>query len=88
MVRSGAYTGDIAQVTKKWEGAVAGYDLVVSPGQQFTGEFIEANLLTPFIQKGYFHNLKARAGQRRRSDWGKVKLTLVPNVESNTTKQN
>ena len=63
VVRSGAYTGDIAQVTKKWEGAVAGYDLVVSPGQQFTGEFIEAYLLTPFIQKGYFHNLKARAGQ-------------------------
>jgi len=63
VVRTGAYTGDVAQVTKKWEGAVAGYDLVVSPGDLFLGEFIEAYLLTPFIQKGHFANLKARAGQ-------------------------
>jgi len=63
VVRSGAYTGDIAQVTKEWEGCVAGYDLVITPGSYLTGEFVESYLLTPFIQKGYFHNLKARAGQ-------------------------
>lgn len=63
VVRSGAYTGDIAQVTKEWEGSVAGYDLVITPGSYLTGEFVESYLLTPFIQKGYFHNLKARAGQ-------------------------
>ena len=63
VVRSGAYTGDVAQVTGEWEGCVAGYDLVVTPGNFLTGEFVEAYLLTPFIQRGYFQNLKARAGQ-------------------------
>jgi len=63
VVRSGAYTGDIAQVTEKWAGAVAGYDLVVSPGENLVGGFLEAYLLSPFIQKSYFRNLKARAGQ-------------------------
>ncbi|MEW5992862.1 MAG: restriction endonuclease subunit S [Candidatus Zixiibacteriota bacterium] len=63
LVRSGAYTGDVAQVTKEWEGCVAGYDLVITPGRYLTGEFVEAYLLMPFIQKGYFQNLKARAGQ-------------------------
>lgn len=63
VVRSGAYTGDVAQVTKEWEGCVAGYDLVITPGESLTGEFVEAYLLTSFIQKGYFQNLKARAGQ-------------------------
>ena len=63
VVRSGAYTGDVAQVTKEWEGCVAGYDLVITPGKCLTGEFVEAYLLTSFIQKGYFQNLKTRAGQ-------------------------
>lgn len=63
VVRSGAYTGDVAQVTERWAGSVAGYDLIVTPGEGFYGEFIEAFLLTPHIQKNYFGNLKARAGQ-------------------------
>ena len=63
VVRSGAYTGDIAQVTEKWVGSVAGYDLVVSPGERFTGEFLESYLLTSLIQQNYFGNIKARAGQ-------------------------
>jgi type I restriction enzyme S subunit len=63
VVRSGAYTGDVAQVTDRWSGSVIGYDLVVSPGPRLTGEFLEAYLLSPFIQNGYFANAKARAGQ-------------------------
>ncbi|MFQ5707023.1 MAG: restriction endonuclease subunit S [bacterium] len=63
VVGSGAYTGDVAQVTEDWEGAVAGYDLVITPGQDFCGEFLEAYLLTPHTQNNYFNNLKARAGQ-------------------------
>jgi type I restriction enzyme S subunit len=63
VVRSGAYTGDVAQVTEQWAGSVAGYDLVITPGERFYGEYIEACLLTPHIQKNYFGNLKARAGQ-------------------------
>jgi len=63
VVRSGAYTGDIAQVTEAWEGSVAGYDLVVSPGANFTGEFLECYMLTATVQQNYFGNIKARAGQ-------------------------
>jgi type I restriction enzyme S subunit len=37
--------------------------MVVSPGDRFTGEFIESYLLTPLIQRNYFGNIKARAGQ-------------------------
>jgi type I restriction enzyme S subunit len=63
VVRSGAYTGDVAQVTKKWEGSVAGYDLIVTPNDLFSGEFIESYLLTPYVQKSHFEKLKSRAGQ-------------------------
>jgi len=63
VVRSGAYTGDTAQVTSQWAGSVAGYDLVVNPGDELMGEFLEAYFLTPYIQEGYFANLKSRAGQ-------------------------
>lgn len=63
VVRSGAYTGDIAQVTEKYAGSVAGYDLVVTPGERLVAEFLESYLLTSFVQKHYFANLKARAGQ-------------------------
>lgn len=63
VVRSGAYTGDVAQVTEKWHGAVIGYDLVVSPAPGWTGEFIEQYLLSPFIQATYVVAQKSRAGQ-------------------------
>ena len=63
VVRSGAYTGDIAQVTDKWAGSVAGYDLVVKPGSRLRPEYLESYMLTPCIQKGYFSGLKSRAGQ-------------------------
>ena len=63
VVRSGAYTGDVAQVTEEWEGSVAGYDLVVNPGERLVGEFVESFFLTSFIQNNYFASIKARAGQ-------------------------
>ncbi len=79
VVRSGANTGDAAQVTGEWDGCVAGYDLVVSPGNALAGEFIEAYLLTGFVQEGYFHNLKARAGQSH-LNVAQVSATPVPVV--------
>lgn len=63
VVRSGAYTGDVAQVGERWAGSLVGYDLVVTPGKQFTGEFLSTLLLSPFIQNGHFANLRHRAGQ-------------------------
>ncbi len=63
VVRSGAYTGDIARVGEEWKGAVAGYDLVVNPGDMFNGEFLASYLLTNFVQKEYFSSMKQRAAQ-------------------------
>jgi len=63
VVRSGAYTGDCALVGKKWAGAVAGYDLVISPNEQFAGEFVASFFLSEFVQEGYFGGLKIRAAQ-------------------------
>lgn len=63
VVRSGAYTGDVTQVTDKWAGSVAGYDLVITPAAGWSGEFIEQFLLTPFVQRTYFDSQKGRAGQ-------------------------
>lgn len=63
VVRSGAYTGDVARVGEEWEGSVAGYDLVVNPGDKFTGTFIAFYLLTNSVQQDYFAGLKVRAAQ-------------------------
>ena len=63
VVRSGAYTGDVARVGEKWVGSVAGYDLVVSPKERLTGEFVASFLLSKFVQKQYVDGLKLRAAQ-------------------------
>jgi type I restriction enzyme S subunit len=60
VVRSGAYTGDTAVVTKEWQGAVAGYDLIVTP----------SNKLDPFFAVNYLLGTKVQIyfrGQRDRS---------------------
>jgi type I restriction enzyme S subunit len=63
VVRSGAYTGDAAQITDRWAGSVAGYDIVLTPPDGWQGEFLEQFLLSPFIQNSYFESQKVRAGQ-------------------------
>lgn len=62
VVRSGAYTGDVAMVTSDWEGAVAGYDLVVSPSEQILPLFCSQYLLSKGIQK-YFRSQRDRSAQ-------------------------
>lgn len=63
VVRSGAYTGDVACVSEKWAGSVAGYDLVISPNEKLTGEFVTWFLLSRLVQEQYFNGLKLRAAQ-------------------------
>lgn len=63
VVRSGAYTGDIGLITKEWEGAVAGYDLVVTPSSRINSMFLTNYLLSNIIQKWYFASLKERSAQ-------------------------
>jgi len=63
VVRSGAYTGDIGLITKEWEGAIAGYDLVVTPTSRVNAIFLTNYLLSNIIQKWYFASLSARSAQ-------------------------
>ena len=63
VVRSGAYTGDVAQVGKEFEGTIAGYDLVLRPGDHHLPEFLATYLLLPFVQTGFIKKHKIRAAQ-------------------------
>jgi type I restriction enzyme S subunit len=62
IVRSGVYTGDIGLVTSKFEGAVAGYDLIVSPSEKADSVFLAHYLLSSRVQ-AHFFQLKFRAAQ-------------------------
>lgn len=63
VVRSGAYTGDVALVDAEWTGAIAGYDLVLTPSETIDGTFLTWLLLSRPIQEGYFAGEKHRAAQ-------------------------
>jgi len=62
VVRSGAYTGDSAIITKEWAGSIAGFDMVVSP----TGvrpEFLAYAFLSWYLKEGQIDLEKMRAAQ-------------------------
>jgi type I restriction enzyme S subunit len=62
VVRSGAYTGDVAMITSEWEGCVAGYDLVVSPYASVDPSFLSFYLLSDAVQR-YFRSQRDRSAQ-------------------------
>lgn len=62
VVRSGVYTGDVALVTKEWEGAVAGYDLIVTPGSSLDSRFCSEYLLGEQARR-YFRSQRDRSAQ-------------------------
>lgn len=62
VVRSGAYTADSAIVPHQYDGAVAGYDLVVS-AKRALPEFIAAVLLAPHVQIDQLIPASMRAAQ-------------------------
>lgn len=62
VVRSGAYTGDVAVITLEWNGAVAGYDLVFSPSAGLDSGFCAFQLLTHRVQN-YFRGQRDRSAQ-------------------------
>ena len=62
VVRSGAYTGDVAMVTQEWAGSVAGYDLVFSCKEQVDPAYCAAALLSDPIQ-AFFRGERDRAAQ-------------------------
>jgi type I restriction enzyme S subunit len=62
VVRSGAYTGDSAMVTKAWAGSVAGYDLVLSLNNTVDPQYCAFVLLSREVQN-YFKSQSARSAQ-------------------------
>jgi len=62
VVRSGAYTGDSAIVTKGLAGFIAGYDMVYTP-EKISSQFIAFTLLSKFMVEGQILIAKQRAAQ-------------------------
>lgn len=62
VVRSGAYTGDSARIGEAWNGAVTGYDMVLSPFD-IESEFLAYSLLSNYILYSQLYLLRMRAAQ-------------------------
>src|SRR5205085_1828670 len=79
VVRSGAYTGDVAMVTPEWSGSVAGYDLIFSPSGQVDPSFCAFNLLADSVQS-YFRSQRDRSAQPHlnRQQLASTKLPVPP----------
>lgn len=79
VVRSGAYTGDVAMVTSEWEGSVAGYDLVVSPTGRLLPAFCAEFLLGEAAQT-YFKGQRVRSAQPHLNshELGATQIPLPP----------
>jgi restriction endonuclease S subunit len=77
VVRSGAYTGDSAIVPPDLEGAVAGYDMVVT-AMSASSRFIAYCLLSRHVLEDQIHLLTLRAAQPHLNaqELGSVVLTL------------
>jgi len=85
VVRSGAYTGDVAMVTKEWAGSVAGYDLVLTLGENVDPVFCTYNLLGDDVQS-YFRSQSARSAQPHlnRNQLESTEIPLPPRSEQCT----
>jgi type I restriction enzyme S subunit len=62
VVRSGAYTGDVAEIPKEWAGAVAGYDLIITPTDKVIPSFL-AFYLRGHVAQRFFRSQRDRSAQ-------------------------
>jgi type I restriction enzyme S subunit len=76
VVRSGAYTGDVAMITREWGGCIAGYDLIVSPSNQIASAFCAQYLLGDQAQT-YFKSQSTRSAQSHINSH-ELAATLIP----------
>jgi type I restriction enzyme, S subunit len=82
VVRSGAYTADSAIIPAKYEGAIAGYDMVVTP-QKVNCFFLSYCLLSQYIQKYQMdlHKLRAAQPHLNAEDLGAIIIIVPPEDE-------
>lgn len=80
VVRSGAYTGDSALVTREWNGAVAGYDMVIRIHKHAMPDFVSHALLCQYILEAQIDPLRQRAAQPHLNseELGDVAVILPP----------
>lgn len=80
VVRSGAYTGDSAIVTNDWQGAVAGYDMVVRVWRSVDPEFVAMALLCQYVLEAQIDPLRHRAAQPHLNaeELGNIVFALPP----------
>jgi len=80
VVRSGAYTGDSAIVPKKFQGAIAGYDMVVTITKGYSPFFAWQLLSREVLGLQFnFFNLRAAQPHLNSEDLGNT-LLLVPSL--------
>jgi type I restriction enzyme S subunit len=79
VVRSGAYTGDSAIVPSTLEGAVAGYDMVVT-ATRASPQFLAYSLLSKHVLEDQIHLMTLRAAQPHLNaeELGSVILVVPP----------
>lgn len=79
VVRSGAYTGDSAIVPTKWEGSIAGYDMVYT-AEGALPEYVAFNLLSKHVLNGQIYLAKNRAAQPHLNaeELGGILIALPP----------
>lgn len=82
VVRSGAYTADSAIIPEKYDGAVAGYDMVVTVGKA-KPEFIAIALLCPYVRDAQLVVASARSAQPHLNaeELGDALILLPPGVQ-------
>lgn len=81
VVRSGANTGDVALVTDKYAGSIAGFDMVFRPHAKLVPEYALACLLSSPVRRAQIDLMRMRAAQPHLSapELGGVKVS-VPDV--------
>ncbi len=82
VVRSGALTADSAIIPEEYDGAVAGYDMVISVGNAYP-QFIAMALLSQYVLDSQLYLLKARAAQPHLNaeELGSALIVLPPESE-------
>ena len=82
VVRSGAYTGDSAIIPPEYDGAIAGYDMVVRP-RRVKASFLAWALLSRFVLEAQIEVESMRAAQPHLNaeELGTVLILLPPDSE-------
>ncbi len=80
VVRSGAYTGDSALVTQDWNGAIAGYDMVMRIYPLALSPFVAYAFLCQYVLEAQIGPFRLRAAQPHLNaeELGDVEVILPP----------